>query len=146
MAETLRRIDVGATTGPRGDQRPTFPNGRYYLGAADWERFAPASLPESPFQQIVGRLRELDRLVLVPGERGIAPGVTLLPTPGETPGHLSVRIASNGETAYYVGDLVHHVVELRHPEWTPRLRDAATLVPSRRQLYERAAREGGLVI
>src|SRR5262249_7264723 len=83
------------------------------------------------------------------GEAAIVPGVTVVPTPGETPGHLSVLITAGEQTAYYLGDLVHHVVEIEYPALVPRLAptiDAATLVPSRQQLFQEAAANGGLII
>ena len=38
-------------------------------------------------------------------------------TPGHTPGHVSVRIASNGEEGLITGDFVHHPCQIAHPEW-----------------------------
>ena len=37
----------------------------------------------------------------------ITPEVWLEPTPGHTPGHVAVRISSNGQEAAITGDLVH---------------------------------------
>ncbi|WP_308286156.1 MBL fold metallo-hydrolase [Actinomycetospora soli] len=42
--------------------------------------------------------------------------VRLVPTPGHTPGHVSVELRSGDETALISGDAVHHPVQLRHPE------------------------------
>jgi glyoxylase-like metal-dependent hydrolase (beta-lactamase superfamily II) len=47
----------------------------------------------------------------------LAEGIQILPAPGETPGHQIVRVRSQGETLYIVGDLFHHAVEVEHPEW-----------------------------
>ncbi len=44
--------------------------------------------------------------------------VSLLSTPGHTPGHVSVRISSRGEEAVITGDLIHHPCQLVHPEWS----------------------------
>jgi glyoxylase-like metal-dependent hydrolase (beta-lactamase superfamily II) len=43
--------------------------------------------------------------------------VRLEPTPGHTPGHVSVRISSRGEEAVITGDLMHHPVQCSHPDW-----------------------------
>ncbi len=136
----------GATLERGGEQVPAFPNARYYLGAADWAHYSKTAEPGSPFHAILGTLRRLGRLELVAEPTEILPGITLLPTPGETPGHLSVAIESEGETAYYIGDLVHHTAEITHPDWVPRLRDGASLVASRRTFYTQAAERGGIVI
>jgi len=42
----------------------------------------------------------------------IAPGVTALHTPGHTPGHYAVRVASGGEEVHLLGDAVHHALQL----------------------------------
>ena len=44
----------------------------------------------------------------------VAPGVTLLPLPGHTPGHSGYRLDSAGETLIVWGDTVH-VPEIRDP-------------------------------
>jgi glyoxylase-like metal-dependent hydrolase (beta-lactamase superfamily II) len=43
--------------------------------------------------------------------------VTLTPTLGHTPGHVSVRIASKGQEALITGDFIHHPCQMAHPEW-----------------------------
>ena len=47
----------------------------------------------------------------------VAEGIRLQPTPGHTPGHVSVRIESQGERAVITGDLLHHPAQCAHPEW-----------------------------
>ncbi len=44
--------------------------------------------------------------------------VWLEPTPGHTPGHVSVHIASAGEEAIITGDMIHHPCQIAHPEWS----------------------------
>jgi glyoxylase-like metal-dependent hydrolase (beta-lactamase superfamily II) len=54
---------------------------------------------------------------LVASDHRVAEGVRLEPTPGHTPGHVSVYIESRGERAVITGDLMHHPVQCAHPEW-----------------------------
>ena len=42
----------------------------------------------------------------------LAPGVSAHHSPGHTPGHYVVRVSSNGEDAYLLGDVVHHPLQL----------------------------------
>ena len=44
--------------------------------------------------------------------------VWLEPSPGHTPDHVSIRLASQGRHAVMCGDLMHSPVQCRHPEWT----------------------------
>ena len=46
--------------------------------------------------------------------------VWLEPTPGHTPDHFAVRLASNDEHAVLGGDVMHSPVQCLHPEWRPR--------------------------
>ncbi|MGK4455976.1 MBL fold metallo-hydrolase, partial [Klebsiella pneumoniae] len=39
----------------------------------------------------------------------------LFPTPGHTPGHVSVLIRSRGEEAVITGDMMHHPIQLIDP-------------------------------
>ncbi len=41
----------------------------------------------------------------------------LEPTPGHTPGHVSVRISSRGEDAVITGDMIHHPCQIARPDW-----------------------------
>jgi glyoxylase-like metal-dependent hydrolase (beta-lactamase superfamily II) len=42
----------------------------------------------------------------------LAPGVNAHHSPGHTPGHYIVTVSSNGDTAYLLGDVVHHPLQL----------------------------------
>jgi glyoxylase-like metal-dependent hydrolase (beta-lactamase superfamily II) len=42
----------------------------------------------------------------------LAPGISAHHSPGHTPGHYVVSVSSNGETAYLLGDTVHHPLQL----------------------------------
>ncbi len=112
---------AGVTTPTEsGGYAPTFPQARYYLGAADW---ADAELQSALQDQTsleartLGALHEQGLLHLVEGRQQIAEGIEILPAPGETPGHQIVRVHSDGATLYVVGDLFHHPIEVEHPDW-----------------------------
>jgi glyoxylase-like metal-dependent hydrolase (beta-lactamase superfamily II) len=139
------------TTSPAssGGYEPTFPAATYYLGAADWL--------EPEMQVALGKMTSLEgRTLRVLRERGVlqlldrskqlAPGIDILPAPGETKGHQIVRVHSEGETAYMVGDLFHHVVEVEHPDWMVIWADAETMRTTRRWLLDRALAENALLI
>src|SRR6187200_2279381 len=52
-----------------------------------------------------------------PGHR-ICDEVGLVATLGHTPGHVSVRIASQGAEALITGDFMHHPCQIARPEWS----------------------------
>ena len=65
----------------------------------------------------VRELRQSPRLREVATGDNVFPGITAHMTPGHTPGHVSVEIASRGERAVITGDLFHHPLGFAHPDW-----------------------------
>jgi glyoxylase-like metal-dependent hydrolase (beta-lactamase superfamily II) len=75
----------------------------------------------------------------------ISPEIRLLPSPGHTPGHVSVMIESEGERAVITGDMTHHPCQLAHPDWSlDNDPEPATL--TRRRLFAEWADQTVLVI
>ena len=42
----------------------------------------------------------------------------VLHTPGHSPGHVIVNVESKGERGAFIGDLMHHPIQVPHPEWS----------------------------
>lgn len=107
---------VGWNCTKRGDAyRPTFPNAEYWIARKEWDFWTDPDLlaDEGPHLKTdVLPLRESPQLKLVEGEAAITRELTLLPTPGHTPGHCSLAIASAGEHALILGDVAHHPLHL----------------------------------
>ena len=73
--------------------------------------------------------------------------MTLLPTPGHSPGHMSIHIRSNGEEALLTGDVAHHPCQMAHLEWSSTAdSDPVQSVVTRRELFSRFADTPVLVI
>ncbi len=129
--------------------RPAFPRARYVLGAADFAHYtSPQAQAETSFhaRQLVP-LQEHGQLEFAEGELEVLPGVRVLPAPGHTPGHLCVGLTSAGEFGLYVGDLVHHPIQVEHPDWSPTIDWLPALsAESRRAMLARARAERALVL
>lgn len=128
---------------------PTFPNARYLLGAKEWEYFCTE--PEGPDREVrndsVRPILEAGLADLVPMDHVITAEVSLEPTPGHTPGHVSVRIRSQGEEAVITGDLMHHPVQCAEPGWASRFDvDPDTARRTRREFLEKHAGRRVLVL
>ena len=54
---------------------------------------------------------------LVDHDYRVSPEIRLIPTPGHTPGHVSVLISSADRQALITGDFIHHPVQMSRPDW-----------------------------
>lgn len=100
--------------------KPTFPNARYLMAKSEfeyWERHEDAVTPHQVFLDSVAPVVEAGLVDLVETTHQVCPEVSLVPTLGHTPGHVSVRIQSQGEEALITGDFLHHPCQMAHPEW-----------------------------
>src|ERR1051326_2735025 len=138
----------GTTIQRNGEYVPRFPNARVFLGRADWDNPEtqealqdPASLESHTF----GVLHQHGLLETVSSDRDITPAVRIIPAPGESPGHQLVRIHSQGQTFYCLGDLFHHPAEVEHPAWMVKWADTANL-SSRHMLIKAALQENALLL
>lgn len=139
----------GVTVEHGGEWVPRFPHARCYVGHDDWmdaEIQAALADPASLESRTLGVLRRRGMVELVTGDRELAPGITLLAAPGESPGHQIVRLRSDGRTLYCLGDLFHAPVEVEHPEWMSAWCDAARMRASRERLIEAALAEEALLV
>ena len=128
------------------DGRPTFPRARYVMHQADWDTFhqpeVQAHFP--PYvAQTLSPLKDLGVLDLLDGERSLAEGIVAIPTPGHTPGHMSVLISSNGEKALVSGDTIVNPAQVTDPDITFGFdMDPAVAVATRKQVLDRLEGEG----
>jgi glyoxylase-like metal-dependent hydrolase (beta-lactamase superfamily II) len=130
-----------------GRSKPAFPNARYFLGRADWERFNGPEGQVHHFDQHLRSLAALGMLTLVDGALQLTPEVSLLPTPGHTPGHMSVLMQSHGKMAIYLGDLCHHPLHFSHPDWVSCFDTDPDLTPTtRHRVFQMALEHDALLV
>jgi glyoxylase-like metal-dependent hydrolase (beta-lactamase superfamily II) len=73
--------------------------------------------------------------------------VSLIATPGHTPGHVSVLIDSRGEQAVITGDLMHHPLQIAVPATEARFdMDKPLAARTRCDFVQRFSNTGTLVI
>ncbi len=98
---------------------PTFPNAQYLFGRLEWEHWDRTRESWTPtiIEESIQPILDARQHKLVETDHRITGEVRLEPTPGHTPGHVSVRIASQGEQAVITGDLMHHPCQIARPQW-----------------------------
>ncbi len=131
---------------------PTFPNARYLIGQSEFDywRSEEDGLEDhskSPFHDSVRPVFEAGLVDLVETNHRVCDEVSLEPTLGHTPGHVSVRIRSKGEEALITGDFIHHPCQLAHPEWASSADfDPSASTATRQRVFGALAGEPVLVI
>jgi glyoxylase-like metal-dependent hydrolase (beta-lactamase superfamily II) len=132
-----------------GELVPTFPHARYFIEKREWDvALHPNERTRGTyFADNFEPLARTGQLELVEGEREILPGVHFLPTPGHTADHAAIILSSGGETAIYMGDMVHHAVQSERLAWISAF-DVLPLMSleSKRHLMARAIRDNALLI
>jgi glyoxylase-like metal-dependent hydrolase (beta-lactamase superfamily II) len=121
---------------------PTFPRARHLFARREWEHWS--SEDDADARRImadsVAPVLDADLADLVEMDHRISAEILLEPTPGHTPGHVSVRLSSDGRDAVITGDLMHHPIQMAEPQWqTPFDSDGAAAVKTRRAFCERYA-------
>lgn len=137
------------TAAVHGAAIPTFPNARYYTERAEWEAAThPNERTRATYlAENLLPVEAADLLEIVEGEAQLTPWLRLLPAPGHSEGHAAAVIASQGEMAIYLGDLVQHASQLERPAWVSAF-DILPLVSmaTKKRLVEQALATGALLI
>ncbi|MEU8892266.1 MBL fold metallo-hydrolase [Streptomyces sp. NPDC048442] len=146
----------GNTVGTEGGWEPAFPNAQYLIPAADDFHFGPdnaygggSQRPDDRliYEDSIAPVHRAGQSVLWDGTHRIDEHLTLESAPGHTPGSAVLRLASGGDRAVFVGDLLHSPVQILAPSCNSCFcLDAEQAVTSRRRILERAAEERELVV
>ncbi len=127
----------------------TFPNATVYVSRTELDYWlSPEADPQRLefVRRCVLPAYEADRIEPVDGEGAVSPSLTMVPTPGHTPGHSSLLIASGGERLLITGDVAYHPAHIVRPEWRTFLEyDPAEAERSRRKVAELAIARDALV-
>ena len=103
-----------------GEWLPTFPNARYLIGETEW-RYWDANEDESQYGPVladsVRPVVDAGLVDLVATDHQLCTEVSLQSTPGHTPGHVSIKIESAGQSALITGDCIHHPVQMTRTDW-----------------------------
>jgi len=131
---------------------PTFPNARYLFGQREWEHWEHLRRTGGyhSFEHITDSIEPILEAGLadfVGPDHRITDEVWLEPTPGHTPGHVSVRISSRGKEAVITGDMMHHPIQLAVPETQGNFdMDKQLAAKTRRAFIERYQNRKALII
>jgi glyoxylase-like metal-dependent hydrolase (beta-lactamase superfamily II) len=121
---------------------PTFPRARYLFARREWEHWSSERDEDARriMADSITPVLDAGLADLVDVDHRISDAIWLEPTPGHTPGHVSVRLRGGDAEAVVTGDLMHHPIQMAEPQWaTPFDTDAEQARKTRRSFCERYA-------
>lgn len=131
-----------------GVWQPTFANARYLFAEDEWAYWRNEPQEYGPvIEDSVQPIIDAGMADLVADDHRITDEVWLESTPGHTPGHVSVHIASQGEEAVITGDMIHHPCQIAHADWSSTADwDAVMSCGTRESFIKRYADQPVLII
>ena len=137
-------------SGQGANAKARFTKAKYVIHQDDWNTFKDPEVqgryPFKYWEETLLPLESLGALDLISGERALTSEVTVIPTPGHTPGHVSVAIVSGGQHGMVMGDVAIHVAQIVEVDWAVVAEmDSARAAQTRRQFLDRAEGENAAV-
>jgi glyoxylase-like metal-dependent hydrolase (beta-lactamase superfamily II) len=139
---------------------PTFPNAKYIFHKdeyAYWEAAAKGGA-KPPGAKLIGGgqnvwsfncrpIVEAGQALLVEDTYELDDTFSLTPTPGHSPRHCCVNIRSRDQQAVVTGDMMHHALQCREPDWSTVFDvDGELAAQSRRRFLGQLADTGTFVL
>jgi glyoxylase-like metal-dependent hydrolase (beta-lactamase superfamily II) len=140
---------IGGTLDDNG--KLVFAKAHYFILKEEWDFWnsdtATAKTPEIMVNIARKNLKPLqEQLTLIDDGFEVVHGIRAIATPGHTPGHIALSIASSGKQLLHISDAALYPLHLEYPEWLPvfdMLPDKAAA--SKRRIFDRAAEAKALV-
>lgn len=136
---------------------PTFPNAKYVFSRVEADHWDPAKNKElTPAQAAIfidsvlpviaaGQAQVVEMTDQL-GDGQICDGLLIEPAPGHAPGHVVLRLLSGGDEGIFIGDVMHHPIQVYRPEWSSGFcADPKQAEASRRRVLEQCCETGALV-
>ena len=115
---------------------PTFPNARYVFARTELDHWLEINKKGKKYSDgciddSVLPVLDAGLVDVVADDYAFDDEIWFTPTPGHTPGHISINLASQGRRAVLSGDVCHTPLQCREPGWsavgcTDRAQSAAT--------------------
>ena len=146
---------INGLVGP--ENKPAFPNAEVFVPATEWsfwrDEAANKGKTPAPAQATFANVKRVfdvlgNKVTQYEGSKELVPGITSMPTPGHTPGHMSVVVASGNDKMIYQADVTAGAATLfvRNPNWQFVFdTDKPMAAETRRKFYEMAVAEKALI-
>ena len=139
-----------------GQWVPTFPNARYVMAKREYDywngvyetaRGKTDNIHAMSFEDSVLPIMRAEKAVLVADDYELDHGISLEPCHGHSPGHVVVNVTAGGQKGVFIGDVIHHPMQILFPDLSCRAdfdMDASRV--SRKALIDKHADAGTIVM
>ena len=130
---------------------PTFPNAKYVFSKEElnfWERSLdlPPEAREVFTDSVLPVIASGQHHVVAMTDQ-LSDSLLIEPAPGHTPGHIALRLLSGQHEGVFIGDAMHHPLQIYKPEWNSRFcMDPEQAVRSRIRLLDHCADRNCLML
>lgn len=131
---------------------PTFPKARYLFGKKEYDHWMHLKSTGGyhDFEHLhdsIAPVVDAGLVDFIGPDMQITDEVSLFPSPGHTPGHVSVMIKSKGQEAIITGDMMHHPIQLAEADARGNFdMDKEQGVKTRKDFYKRVEDKNILII
>ncbi|MEJ2376589.1 MAG: MBL fold metallo-hydrolase [Pseudolabrys sp.] len=139
-----------------GNWVPTFPNAQYVMAKREYDHWDAVyakskgdagNIHALAFEDSVLPLMRAEKAILVHDDYELDHNISIEACHGHTPGHVVVNVGSNDKRGVFIGDAIHHPIQLMFPELSTRAdSDQDVARQSRRALIDKHADTGNLVM
>lgn len=131
---------------------PTFPNAKYVFSLEELNFWDPAKnphLPQEPrdvFADSVLPVIAAKQAHVVSMTDQLSDTLLIEPSPGHSPGHIILRLISGQDEGVFIGDVMHHPIQIYRPEWNSRFcMDPMEAVISRKKVLNHCVEHHAIV-
>jgi glyoxylase-like metal-dependent hydrolase (beta-lactamase superfamily II) len=127
---------------------PSFPKAQYVVQRGEYDDAVQANERTKASYRDVNfmPIMDADRWDLLDGDTELLPGITAVVTPGHTRFHQGVKIESEGQTAFYLGDLIPTVSHVPLPYIMGYDLAPVQTLETKRRVLDRACEEHWLLL
>ncbi len=133
-----------------GQWVPTFTNARYVFVKPEYDHWLAGNgthEQQAVIEDSVKPVAAAGLVDLVPSDHRLTDELTLIPTYGHSPGHVSIHVKSGGEEGLLTGDVAHSPCQMAHLDWSATVdSDPLQSARTRRELFSRFADTDTLII